>query len=311
MTHIYILYLMLERLLHPHSFAFSPPSTKDEPATALIILNSTSPASSLEFLRAVWGCASLRIAADGAAGRVYRDVISSIDSVDAATLLRGAHVPSSEAVAALNGLLPDAVCGDWDSIDSASESFYRAAGCKMLAAPEDQDSTDLMKCLREVERIQVASRARYRVVIYGAFGGRFDHEAQNLNCLFTYAGAFEALVLLSGDTIASLLPRGEWSVRVAAPFEGPTCGLVPLGEAAEITTRGLKWDVTAWRTQFGGHMSTSNHVEGIPAEGSGTAAAGQQVVHISTTAPIIWTLVVNADRVIAAAQERRARAGSD
>ncbi len=205
---------------------------------------------------------------------------------------------------ALNGLLPDVVCGDWDSIDSASESFYRAAGCRMLAAPEDQDSTDLMKCLREVERIQLASQSRYRVVIYGAFGGRFDHEAQNLNCLFTFAGAFDGLLLLSGDTIASLLPRGDWRVRVAAPFEGPTCGLVPLGEAAEVTTRGLKWDVTAWRTQFGGHMSTSNHVGGVRADELGAAESGLQVVLISTTAPIIWTLIVNADRVIAAAKER-------
>jgi acetyl-CoA carboxylase biotin carboxylase subunit len=55
-------------------------------------------------------------------------------------------------------------------------------------------------------------------------------------------------------------------------------------------------------------MSTSNHVEGIPPEVSGAAAAGQQVVHISTTAPIIWTLVVNADRVIAAAELGKADA---
>ena len=107
--------------------------------------------------------------------------------------------------------------------------------------------------------------------------------------------------------MATLLPRGDWRVRVATPFEGPTCGLVPLGETCVITTKGLKWDVTSWTTAFGGSVSTSNHVEGVvmTEEERGERGGGQGTsgtfLHISTTAPIVWTLVVNADEVIRAA----------
>jgi len=279
----------------PHGFAFRARLPSDPPA-ALVLLNSTSPGSSLAFLRAVWRSATLRVAADGAANRLYDAVVAGADGAAAA---EAGAAPSPAARAALAALLPDAVCGDWDSIAPAPEAFYRASGCAMLAAPDDQDSTDLVKCLREVARRQAAAGgARFRVVVFGAFGGRFDHEAQNLNCLYTWAGAFASLLLLSGDTVASLLPRGASAVRVAAPFEGPTCGLVPLGGACELTTRGLRWDVAAWRSEFGGAISTSNAADGCAEE----RAAGAVVVRVDASAPVVWTLEVNAAAVVAAAE---------
>jgi len=200
------------------------------------------------------------------------------------------------------------VCGDWDSIAPAPEAFYRARGVTMLAAPADQDSTDLVKCLREVARRQAAHGGpRFRVAVYGAFGGRFDHEAQNLNTLFTWAGAFEALLLLSGDAVASLLPTGASALRVAVPFEGPTCGLVPLAGPSVLTTRGLRWDVAAWRSEFGGAVSTSNHVEGCADERGADGAA--RVVRVDASAPVVWTLEVDAAAVVLADAARQAAAG--
>ena len=62
------------------------------PPVALVLLNRPlEPA----FLRAVWGAADFRIAADGAARRL-------LDAVPAARRCE---------------FLPDAVCGDFDSID--------------------------------------------------------------------------------------------------------------------------------------------------------------------------------------------------
>ena len=92
------------------------------------------------------------------------------------------------------------------------------------------------------------------------------------------------------DTVASLLPAGATDVRVAWPFEGPTCGLVPLGARAALTTRGLRWDVADWPTEFGGAISTSNAVVGW---GAGEACA----VRVEATAPGGWTLEVNAESV--------------
>jgi thiamine pyrophosphokinase len=33
-----------------------------------------------------------------------------------------------------------------------------------------------------------------------------------------------------------------------------------MGKPAVISTKGLEWDVQEWRTEFGGRMSTSNHI---------------------------------------------------
>ena len=167
----------------------------------------------------------------------------------------------------------------------------------------NQDTTDLQKCMERLKTLQEArgvvratatrERAsglswrshatrshhrvvrharrrrlsapvqRFRVVILGAFGGRLDQEAQNLNALYdpTYRAAFEHVCLLSEDCIASLLPAGTTRVAPAWPFEGPTVGLLPLGQpVAALSTSGLRWDVADWACAFGHRMSTSNHV---------------------------------------------------
>ncbi len=40
---------------------------------------------------------------------------------------------------------------------------------------------------------------------------------------------------------------------------GKHVGIIPLAGPSRLTTRGLRWDVTGWRTVFGGRLSTSNH----------------------------------------------------
>jgi len=97
----------------------------------------------------------------------------------------------------------------------------------------------------------------------GAFGGRLDQEAQNLHALYDpgYRAAFEHICLLSEDCVASLLPAGTTRIAPVYPFEGPTVGLLPLGQpVAALTTAGLQWDVADWPCAFGHRMSTSNHV---------------------------------------------------
>ena len=127
---------------------------------------------------------------------------------------------------------------------------------------------------------------RFRVVILGAFGGRLDQEAQNLHALYDpcYRAAFEHVCLLSEDCVASLLPAGTTCVAPAWPFEGPTVGLLPLGQpVAALTTTGLQWDVADWPCAFGHRMSTSNHVvaygawRASPAAGAWLAALAAAV----------------------------------
>lgn len=58
-------------------------------------------------------------------------------------------------------------------------------------------------------------------------------------------------------------------------------GIIPVKEPSVITTRGLEWDVTDWATEFGGRMSTSNHV--LP---------GTKVVEVATAKDVLFTIAL-------------------
>jgi thiamine pyrophosphokinase len=77
----------------------------------------------------------------------------------------------------------------------------------------------------------------------GGLGGRLDHCLSNLSTLYMFA---HLDVVLCGDgNLARLVRPGRTVIRPAAPFEGPTCGLIPIGGAAVGTTSGLKWNLGA------------------------------------------------------------------
>lgn len=54
-------------------------------------------------------------------------------------------------------------------------------------------------------------------------------------------------------------------------------GIIPLTGPATITTIGLEWDVTDWKTEIGGQISTSNHIRA-------------DEVNVTTTRPVLFTV---------------------
>lgn len=69
--------------------------------------------------------------------------------------------------------------------------------------------------------------------------------AFNYMVLRLRAGVFGQLVVMSEESACMLLQPGATStVTVSSCFEGPHCGLIPLGCAVEkVTTTGLEWDL--------------------------------------------------------------------
>jgi thiamine pyrophosphokinase len=62
---------------------------------------------------------------------------------------------------------------------------------------------------------------------------------------------------------------------------GKYVGIIPIREPSKITTKGLEWDVQDWETEFGGQISTSNHV--VPET---------QVVEVRTTKDVLFTIAL-------------------
>jgi thiamine pyrophosphokinase len=215
----------------------SPLLSSDRDSTALIMLNTPMACPPSPLFDALWQSTRLHVCADGGANRLRR---------------------------ANKDLTPDLVVGDLDSLKSHVREYYEQRGV-CIEKVDDQDTNDMEKALIAVEK-----SAFKKCIVYGGFGGRLDQEMASLHLLYVYKDRFEEMWMYNDETCAVLLQgQVEYSVELSPPArdrpygEGPTCGIIPLGEPCEsVTTRGLKWELTNNRTEFGGLLSTSNRMLG-------------------------------------------------
>ncbi|XXQ35037.1 Thiamine pyrophosphokinase [Plasmodiophora brassicae] len=245
--------------------------------TALVVVNNFDERRSVDLLVRLWRSASVVVLADGACNKVA-DMFNALGIID--------------------DLVPHAICGDLDSADPDILSIYKAKGVPVISAPS-QDHTDLSKCLRvlalwqpskqmecfperQILNLERSDQLPLHVTIFGAFGGRFDHEMSSINALYMFRKWFASLTLLSSTTLACLIqPESAVSIECHPKRSGPTCGLIPIGCAVEsVTTSGLQWNLSAHRLEFGHLVSTSN-------------AVVSSTVTIRCSAPVLWTVEIN------------------
>ncbi|KAE8900604.1 hypothetical protein PF005_g1787 [Phytophthora fragariae] len=258
--------------LHSNDFWSEPTAV---PRLAVLLLNAAHDSwrvapdgmglHSSELFWNLWSHAQLTVCADGGANRLY----------DRSVALEAQHL-----------VAPHYIKGDLDSLRADVRDFFSARGTTVLQDP-DQDTNDLDKCLQLIHELQEQhcktedSTDRFSVMIFGAMGGRFDQEMQNMNALFRWKDKFQQMVLLSSETTARLLaPCVRHVITPNFHFETRTCGLIPLaGTCKETTTSGLKWNLSpGMETGFGGLISSSNHVDD----------ASDQV-EVLASHPLIWT----------------------
>ena len=185
-----------------------------------------------------------------------------------------------------------------DSVRPEVEEAFASVGTKVV---KDRDlyATDFIKSLRVVNdevklkysraRKSKYSRKRYRdeqerrelafekgginVIVLGGLGGRADQAFSQLHHL--YAASIDPtldrigrIYLVTEESIIFLLEKGFNRIEtpVGAGQLGKDVGIIPLGGPSIITTHGLNWDVTDWKTSFGSQISTSNWIRGSHVE---------------------------------------------
>ena len=166
-------------------------------------------------------------------------------------------------------VLPSALIGDFDSIRPAVLAAYRQRGVA-VHHDADQNSTDLQKALQHLLACAASPLSLPGfIVVYAAFGGRFDQQVANLHTLQSHCRLFPSSrpLLLSEGNMLTALPAAEsrhWLLRPHPQFErrGGHCGLFALGAAVKaVTTRGLRWDIAGWDVGWGRCMSTNNVID--------------------------------------------------
>jgi thiamine pyrophosphokinase len=174
--------------------------------------------------------------------------------VDRGQLVRALAL-APEAVAADGGgdvALPHgqdfaAVIGDMDSIVSADA--LRARGVPFHAV-DDQDTTDLEKCLATV--------AAPLLIGLGFLGGRIDHHLAAMNALVRFNA--RPVVLVGGADLCFACPP-ELSLDLA---EGTRVSLFPMAPVRGLRSEGLRWPVAGLAMGPAARIGTSNVATGGP-----------------------------------------------
>lgn len=132
------------------------------------------------------------------------------------------------------GFKPTAIVGD---LDSLPEELRYGAVCEVHHS-EEQMTNDLTKSVR------FAHEKGYKsVLILGATGLREDHTLGNISLLSTYIDLFERVEMMSDFGV--FIPIKS-SAAIPAQV-GQQISLFSITPDVEITTTGLRWDVTKRR----------------------------------------------------------------
>ncbi|RVX68019.1 hypothetical protein B0A52_08430 [Exophiala mesophila] len=271
---------------HWHPSAFFPTSATKPHVTpprpyAVLVLNQSlnSPA-----LHAVLANAKYLVCADAGADRYLKEHqpwVSSMSSIaPSAATSELSSSPSPGVTDSTNPQaehrLPDAIVGDLDSLTAETEAYYRARGVEIVREP-DQYSTDFTKSLRWIRSKVVAAAATspssqqdhdhhnvMDVLVLGGLGGRVDQGFSQIHHLYMAENIADLLqgriYLLSEQSLSFVLADGLNLIHIEPGSFAENVGIIPILGKSFINTKGLEWDVEDWPTQFGGQVSTSNHI---------------------------------------------------
>lgn len=162
---------------------------------------------------------------------------------------------------------PNMVTGDFDSISQESMQYFSKIPPTNIIRTEDQNETDYTKALKELakycdkEAIELDS-----ILVICDSSGRPDQFLGNIHTMFKFANILPNVELfhISCKSISWLLREGEHKIDIPKKLreDKEWCALVPIGNPAMVTTRGLKWNLDKQILEFGHLISTSNTYNG-------------------------------------------------
>ena len=179
------------------------------------------------------------------------------------------------------------IIGDLDSISDPVMDFYSSQPNPVkVIGDKSQDQTDFQKAIDMIRKEQPPGTD---VIALGGLGGRVDQGLRQLHELYLFQQSPDyaegKVYLLSLSSLTFLLKAGSHRITVKDDGEegvfGKHVGILPLRETSIISTKGLEWDVTDWETQFGGQISTNNHV--LPKT---------KVVEVTTSRDVLFTIAL-------------------
>jgi len=146
------------------------------------------------------------------------------------------------------GILPHFIIGDFDSVTQETLSFFRLNESVRCIRIDHQHATDFEKALLYLQEQRIQ-----RLAITGITGKLLDHTFGNFSILARHARSFEAIIFENTSRIDVLHGSKRFESR-----PGERISIEPLMNAAGVSYKGLRFDLTTGSLLFGENEGTCN-----------------------------------------------------
>lgn len=150
------------------------------------------------------------------------------------------------------GLLPDLLLGDMDSLSIEEVRFYEEQGAPMERHPVMKDKTDGQLILE-----RALSLGLKEVIFFGALGKRMDQTLASIHLLYQ---ALKNGLLASIVSPREILFGGERELTFHAPLQTPFSLLSLTPKVSGLTIRGSLYDIDGGELLLGDTLGLSNRV---------------------------------------------------
>lgn len=155
-----------------------------------------------------------------------------------------------------NGIFPKVSFGDYDSLTYEEHQELKDAGAELLTYPAEKDETDLELALDWV--LEQKPTACY---IFGATGGRLDHELAAIHLLKKGLAHKTMLKMADQNNLIQLLAPGEYEFEKNTDYS--YLSLLSLTESVEeLTVTGVKYPLSNALLKQAVSLGISNEVTG-------------------------------------------------
>lgn len=149
------------------------------------------------------------------------------------------------------GIQPSYAFGDFDSI-SERERETLGTDNNVYVFPQAKDKTDL-----ELAVDWAVSKQPESIVVFGATGGRLDHELANIQLLKKGVDAGVDIEIVDRQNSLTAKARGRYTLEADGDF--PYVSFLPLGDGVTgLTLEGFKYPLNDLDVQMSDTLTVSN-----------------------------------------------------
>lgn len=152
------------------------------------------------------------------------------------------------------GIKPDYAFGDFDSVSAAEKEIIQKSDIVMNQYQTEKDETDMELALQ-----WAMDQNPEEILLFGATGGRLDHEMMNIQLLYRTISSNTEVKVIDKKNEISIKPPGKYTIEREEQYSYISF-LAFQGEVKGITLKGFKYPLEKASLMTGSSLCISNEL---------------------------------------------------